>query len=68
MHHHKKATKRDAAMGQARIAGYHGDKQTFTRLIVESHVASDTLYRAWGEGARAKTQGVRCTCKECEKR
>lgn len=58
-------TKRDAALGQARLAGYHDDKAAFTRLLVESHVAADAMYRAWGEGERAKKQGVRCTCRAC---
>lgn len=49
----------------ARIAGYHGDRRTFTRLIVEARVARPAMLTEWANGERAKAAGVSCTCAEC---
>lgn len=41
----------------AKLHGYHGDTQAFTRLIVESRIARPALDAAWREGVQAKRNG-----------
>lgn len=55
------------AISKARVAGYHADQQTFTRLYVESRVSFSTLRQAYSEGQTARMQGVRCACDTCAK-
>ena len=58
-------TKRDFYIAEARIAGYHDDKRTFTRLVVSSRVRREVLNEAWSAGKRALAAGVPCT--HCER-
>ena len=59
-------TKREIAIKQAEMAGYHGDNARWTRLLVESRVNRTTLNNAWLRGATLKTLGVKCTCYYCK--
>jgi hypothetical protein len=58
-------TKRDIAIRQAELAGYHGDTRRWTRLVVESRVNRGALNEAWLRGATMKNLGVKCSCREC---
>ena len=58
-------TKREIAIKNAEMAGYHGDIARWTRLVVESRVNRTTLNNAWLRGATMKNLGVKCTCREC---
>ena len=60
-------SKRQTAIAQAKVAGYHNDTRWFTRLIVESRVARPIMNEAWRHGALAKEAGVRCECPECKR-
>lgn len=62
----KDTAKRAAALGEARLAGYHEDRRQFTRLVVESGVGYSSLAAAWAQGQRAKAAGVPCGCSECK--
>lgn len=59
-------TKREIALANARVAGYHQDRRTFTRLRVESRVHVQYLNAAWHAGQKAKAAGVPCDCRECK--
>jgi hypothetical protein len=58
-------TKRDIAIRQAELAGFHGDTRRWTRLVVESRVNRGTLNEAWLRGVSMKAVGVKCSCREC---
>ena len=57
---------RKTALALAHVAGYHADKKTFTRLIVESHVGRQRMNDAYQGGGAARLAGVRCDCSECK--
>ncbi len=58
-------TKRDRAIQCAKIAGYHEDTRTYTRLIVECRVNRQVMNEAFQIGRKAKVNGVKCGCYEC---
>jgi hypothetical protein len=53
--------KREFYLAEARIAGYHNDTRTFTRLLIASRVRRELLNEAWHAGRRALSAGVPCT-------
>lgn len=59
--------KRQISLTRAKIAGYHDDSRSFTRLIIESRVNRQAMNEAWNNGKIAKQNGVRCNCHECSK-
>ena len=63
----KHMTKRDNELAIARIAGYHEDKQRFTRLVIERRCASyQALNEAWRIGVKQKQAGMKCSCYSCK--
>jgi len=58
-------TRREIALSLARVAGYHGDTATFTRLLVEERVNRAAMNAAWQSGVFARGTGARCDCLEC---
>lgn len=56
---------RKQALSYARIAGYHRDARTYTRLTIEARVNRRALQEAWAEGELAKDNGMPCACQEC---
>ena len=60
-------SKRDTALTCAKIAGYHEDKRTFTRLVIECRVNRRAMNEAFFTGRKAKENGVKCNCYECSK-
>jgi hypothetical protein len=59
-------TKREIAIGRAKIAGYNGDAAEFTRVIIESRVKREALLLAWRLGEVMKSRGVPCGYSECK--
>jgi len=57
--------KRADAINAMRFAGYHGDKATFTSLLIENRVSQAVATAAFREGTKAKADGVRCNCINC---
>jgi hypothetical protein len=49
----------------AKIAGYHEDTKSFTRLIIEARVNRQTMNEAFLAGRSAKANGVKCSCSDC---
>lgn|GEM_PF-3894100 len=62
--------KRKHAIAMARVAGYHGRKDEYTRLCVEACgiASSRSLMVAYSEGEQARINGVGCSCRECQKK
>ncbi len=62
-------TARDIELTRARLAGYHDDRATFARVLVERRTASYTaLQFAFREGERQRAAGVPCGCYDCTRR
>jgi hypothetical protein len=58
--------KRSVLLSLIRVAGYHGDTRTFTRLLVENRISRAVADTAFLAGKRAKERGVPCTCHACK--
>lgn len=51
-------TKKEIILERARVAGYHADKATYTRLIIEAgRVKSDEIRKAYNLGATQQERG-----------
>ena len=59
--------KREDAITKLRVAGYHGDRATFTRTYVEERVSYAAAKKAYEEGRAMHARGVVCACHECKK-
>ena len=59
-------TKREQSIVAAKIAGYHADTRTFTRLRCEVRVNNSVLQQAYWAGERAKREGMLCQCLDCQ--
>jgi hypothetical protein len=57
--------KRKDALVLLRVAGYHSDSKTFTRLYVENRVSKPAANAEWDRGAAMRAAGVPCTCPTC---
>jgi hypothetical protein len=60
-------SKREIALAQMRVAGYHEDRKSFLRLYVESRVSMCVANQAFANGQRLRAQGVPCSCPDCAK-
>lgn len=58
---------RAQALAAARVAGFHNDSATYTRLCIEERVNRIDMRAAWAEGVRAKSKGVACDCRACQR-
>lgn len=58
---------RKQALDSCRYAGYHKDHDTFTRIFVENRISYLKAHEAWSQGVDARLNGVRCTCRDCQK-
>lgn len=59
-------TKREAALMEARIAGYHDDSGRFTRAVIERRVSYAAMQAAWREGIAMRRAGIPCGCYSCK--
>lgn len=57
---------RRQAINHLRVAGYHADMASFTRLYVENRVSIQAARAAYAEGERMRDNGVQCTCFDCK--
>lgn len=60
-------TKRETVFQLVKVAGYHGDVRTATRLLVENPISRKRYNEAWESGVAAKRAGVKCNCHHCKK-
>ncbi len=58
--------KREVLTTLIRVAGYHDDRATFTRLYIENRISKPKADEAYRSGRQAKAAGVRCDCHECK--
>ena len=56
---------RERAIIAAKIAGYHGDVRTYTRLRIETRCNNYVLQQAYWAGETAKRNGMPCRCMDC---
>ncbi|GEK49177.1 hypothetical protein HPA02_34600 [Bisbaumannia pacifica] len=49
------------------IAGYHDDRQAFTRLLIETRAKRERCNEAWEAGMARRKSGVPCSCPRCSK-
>lgn len=59
--------KRNDIIAALRFAGYHTDKQTFTRIIIENHISVACAEKAYASGVKLKSEGAKCLCRDCMK-
>ena len=57
--------KRKDALAYIKVAGFHNDSKTFTRLYVENRIAYSGAVKEWRDGAAMRGK-VRCDCHECK--
>lgn len=60
-------TKREAALMEARISGYHDDSGRFTRAVIERRVSYAAMQAAWRDGVAVRRAGIPCGCYSCKK-
>lgn len=58
--------KRSDALTHIRIAGYHGDRAAYTRLIIENRVSKAAAELQYQNGESMKRRGVACGCFQCK--
>lgn len=58
---------RKQALAACKYAGYHNDSGAFTRIFVENRIGRTIAHEHWQQGVNAKTNGVKCTCSDCQK-
>jgi len=49
-----------------KVAGYHDDRRTATRLYIEGRLSLPAMQEAFAKGAQARAAGVPCSCFECK--
>ena len=57
---------RKLALTVLRVAGYHDDRQAWTRTYTSNRISYTVALEAFAAGQRAKIAGVRCNCYECK--
>lgn len=58
--------KRKDALALIKYAGYHGDTAKGMRLYVENRISYQAYIETFRAGARAKKNGMLCTCSQCQ--
>jgi hypothetical protein len=58
-------SRRETSLTLARIAGYHENTASLTRLYIESRVSRRAMTQAFQNGRLAKKSGAKCHCHEC---
>lgn len=58
---------RKEVLDRMKVAGYHNDKATLTRLYIENRVSFTVANETFQKGVQARKNGVKCNCIECQK-
>jgi hypothetical protein len=58
--------KKEKALAALRVAGYHEDKRTFTRVYIENRINLQTATAEYNKGIDNKRNGMICTCEQCK--
>jgi transposase len=59
--------KRKDVLELIKVAGYHNDTKTHTRLYVENRISMSSANEYWSMGVQAKKNGIKCNCNSCHK-
>lgn len=59
-------SKRKITLHCMKIAGYHNDRSTFTRLYIESRIKPELCHESFRLGLVMKANGIKCFCNECK--
>jgi len=57
---------RQITLAAIRVAGYHDDLRTATRLYTENRISRKAYEEAFSQGVRQKKLGVPCSCYTCK--
>ena len=57
---------RQIALAAIRVAGYHDDLRTATRLYTENRISRKVYDTAYNEGVKQREAGVPCSCYTCK--
>jgi hypothetical protein len=55
-----------SALVHVKIAGYHEDLKTGTRILIESGLSRTDYDHAFNAGRAAKEGGMKCACMKCK--
>lgn len=58
-------SKREIALRDCMIAGYHTDKTAFTKIFIANRLNMQSAQEAYNQGVKAKENGTTCTCIKC---
>lgn len=56
----------DEALHAIRVAGYHGDNQAWTRLMIENRISRVSAANYFRVGKQQREAGSHCGCKKCQ--
>ena len=56
---------RNTALRYIRVAGYHNDTGTYTKILVGNRLSKAAADEAWRAGVEARDNNVPCRCGEC---
>lgn len=62
----KAPSHREVVLSKLRVAGYHEDLASFTRLLIEERISHSVAREQFRAGRDMKAAGVRCDCHECK--
>lgn len=56
---------RTQAITALRMAGYHDDRDAFTKIYIDNRIPFKSATIAFNAGKRLRVDGVRCGCNIC---
>jgi len=59
--------KRNDIIAALRFAGFHADKKSFTRILIENRISTVCAEKAYASGVKLKSEGAKCLCQDCMK-
>jgi hypothetical protein len=57
--------KRSLLLALIRVAAYHDDRATMTRLLIEHRISRPAFDAEVQRGREMRKAGIKCTCKDC---
>ncbi|MNR48412.1 hypothetical protein D3C85_1676500 [compost metagenome] len=60
------SSKRSLALADFRIAGFHQDNKSFTRLLIERRVKRSIAEQQFLNGQALRAKGATCSCMQCK--
>lgn len=63
---YRNPSRRTVMLTKLRVAGFHDDRATFTRVYVEERISLAVAREQFAIGRQQRAAGVRCDCYECK--